>query len=76
MRSREEYRGPWADDPRAAITAALDEVGVDPNDGFVQVEYADAVALVPTHGQARRIEIDVTFSDHRQQYKAVLRREA
>jgi hypothetical protein len=67
------HRGPWEDSARAAMNAALAEVGVMPGE-FLEVQYGEGVKFEPVDPEGRSISCEVEWSESRQQYKAILRR--
>lgn len=68
------HRGPWQDDPDPAVRVALDEVRVDEGD-WLKVEKANGYVMVPLDPSVPwRIDVEVVYSEHRDQYRAVLRK--
>lgn len=67
------HRGPWADGANAAIDNALAEVQVT-REEFVVCEYSEGFKLAPIDESKSEINVDVIYSEARQQYRAELRR--
>lgn len=75
MSSQNYHRGPWQDTQRAAIDDALAEVNVSPGD-FIECEYSDGCRMEPIDPGGRAIDVEVVWSEVRQQFKAILRRQS
>jgi hypothetical protein len=67
------HRGPWADSGDAAIDAALNEVRVTRGE-YVECQFSEGLRLEPVGADRPAIDVDVIFSEARDQYRADLRR--
>jgi hypothetical protein len=69
------HRGPWADTPRAAIDAAVEETKF-PVDRYVECSLSDeGVVFLPIDDEEEwKMYAEVQYSESRDQYKAVLAR--
>ena len=68
------HRGPWADSVDAAVSAALAEVNVDVGE-WTLLAYSDGYAAISPSDEWR-IDIEVKYSEVRDQYQSILRRSA
>lgn len=66
-----KYTGPWADEPQAAITAALTAVNVDRAE-YVELQFHDSLRFEPIDPDRSSIEVEVLWSETRQQYRTRL----
>jgi hypothetical protein len=74
-RSTNIHRGEWTDTSATALSQALGEVGLTLGE-FVQLDYADGPGrLEPIDPNMFSINVEIIYSEPRQQYKAILRRE-
>ena len=69
------HRGPWVDNAASAMDAALAEVNVSRAE-YVTVEFSGGYTLEPVGADRPAIGVEVIYSETRDQYRAVIWRQA